>query len=592
MPLYTTLGAVVWNAALEIGSDHPAEIQRYVGSRPQDGHSELLRIAGLSAAGQRPSGFFPFETAISTMLGIRAPSFLLQPSLDGYGKIQLHETSRLEWRRLASVRDQVLLEDELQFLGGLGQGRAREVVVALWAMVALTTLAPNDIFTVEGQPRITSVEGSITMTTGHGVYVKPSIVAGLARLSEVLCSYGAMGELEAVDVFWLAASIADVTSHVVEERGTGDSTGPDLDLDLFISHRGPESKRRLMNVILDAQLERDVFLDCLSLPKEKANRYFVFRNLVRSRGILLVQTPKFSESAWCRKEREAAQVLADCGLLTVAACHDLDDASAAISRVRPAPRPAPRAVSDGDRSWVTSRILKDLHGWGTPKDMGHRGAALSVHFDRVLGWIRGNARRQPSDVAEVDFLVDLVRGLARDVHDDLERSPDSNVSWGCWSMLLNVTMACLTLRCSYYSKLPTREVLDAANFLASALPSTVRDSDEPGLRVLLLLAAVGMSLKLLHEDSADPFVHMMMSKLVEPHAFVRDGVLLVDVRVDDRRRPVLLRLVKQLVLDANIGTVGILQSGLDPVHDRSIDGRDLSVLPCVTYYSGMDRLLS
>lgn len=43
---------------------------------------------------------------------------------------------------------------------------------------------------------------------------------------------------------------------------------------------------------------------------------------------------------------------------------------------------------------------------------------------------------------------------------------------------------------------------------------------------------------------------------------------------------------------SDLGRIGILQDGNDPVHHYFIDGRRLDILPCVTQYPHMERLLT
>jgi len=76
---------------------------------------------------------------------------------------------------------------------------------------------------------------------------------------------------------------------------------------------------------------------------------------------------------------------------------------------------------------------------------------------------------------------------------------------------------------------------------------------------------------------------------VQQVAVLRDGVLLLDVRGKGPRRDLNLKLLLALVTH-NIGSVGMIQTSTDMVHELAIDGRSLSILPCVTLHPGMESI--
>ena len=45
-----------------------------------------------------------------------------------------------------------------------------------------------------------------------------------------------------------------------------------------------------------------------------------------------------------------------------------------------------------------------------------------------------------------------------------------------------------------------------------------------------------------------------------------------------------------LLVDHNVGSVGLVQGAADTVHELQVHGRSLAVLPCVTLHPGMDGL--
>lgn len=104
----------------------------------------------------------------------------------------------------------------------------------------------------------------------------------------------------------------------------------------------------------------------------------------------------------------------------------------------------------------------------------------------------------------------------------------------------------------------------------------------------LSLISPAVALDLAHFEVA-PQTETEILAAVGSVALLRDGVLLLDVRSACLRRDLHLKLLFTLASN-NVGSVGIIQTAGDPVHEREIAGNSLSVLPCVTLHPGMEEL--
>jgi hypothetical protein len=81
---------------------------------------------------------------------------------------------------------------------------------------------------------------------------------------------------------------------------------------VFLSHRGRDAKRQLMNYFTDSR--QNIFLDIWALSHGDTNRRFLWRNLSASADFHAFVTPHYCESDFCMKEVEAW------GLLSAVRC--------------------------------------------------------------------------------------------------------------------------------------------------------------------------------------------------------------------------------------------------------------------------------
>jgi hypothetical protein len=558
----------------------------------------------------------PYAETLSVLLGWAAPGLLVKPTAEGPGKLQPHELSRGGWYLLAQMRHQIKVEYELRQMAALDPLQAKAVVAAAWTMVALAAHMHGAVFaTTEGRMHLSAVTaGSVTMSMGQGAETItmfwPSSVRSVVRLlREALQS----DVLDACDMMWLAAGMARVLIH---SSGWGEPETGGPGYGLFLSHRGRDVKADLTRAVLSLGVRPAVFLDCLSLPRGLINRHFVFRSLVRSRAVVVVDSPNFDESAWCRKEAWVAEALARLGLAQLVrvggagqAARLLEDESR-TGRLSPPPpvavaAGAPAENEDDPTAWVCNRILNDIDYWArTPNLHSAREKKLPIGcVQPMLDWLRTECRAGTTDTAALrTALIGHVRTMLSQLAADVSRWQATQPASGpdgpgpaadLWATAAQLTVAALSLRTRTYSKMETRRYVVAVNRLTYEILDAVRRdpaADPARLPDCILLAAGAVALDLAGEDRP-AVMEIGLADLVNGRALCQDVLLMLDVRRPGPRRDFLLRLVLLLVAN-DVGSVGVLQDGTDPVHDRTIDGTSLEVLPCVTLYPGMESLFA
>jgi hypothetical protein len=120
-------------------------------------------------------------------------------------------------------------------------------------------------------------------------------------------------------------------------------------------------------------------------------------------------------------------------------------------------------------------------------------------------------------------------------------------------------------------------------------------SSDPGARAeqfptYLTIVGGAVALDLAAEDRKSVCA-IGLAQLLEESAQVREGLILLDARQPGIERDFLLRLVLLLVWN-DVGSVGLIQDGNAPVHNKKIDGKSLEILPCVTIYPGMESVFA
>lgn len=642
-PTYVDCSRVVGSAIHEAAYYHPhVDLDRF----SLEDEDFLLRmmasVAGLAPSNQNPLGpMLPFSECISVLLGPQAPDWIAASSNDGPGKLQPHETSRVNWIRLFNMKEQVKIETELQKMARLEPLQSKVVVAGAWTMVAMASFMDAGIFQTEADPHITSLRaGNITLSQGLPTHTVVNFWPySLIRVVQILREALQDEDLEACDMMWIATSLAKIRSvnsgH--KEKFLADQAGPGL----FLSHRGMDSKRQLMEAVLRLNLRQHVFLDCLSLPRQMINRHFVFKNLARSERVLIVETANFLESSWCRKEASFAKILARHGICKVTTVSKVDLALKEVERhqdnaissdTSPATQNEQAALTRRkDGSWTTNRIMTDIDYWarkpnlfsvkekglpvtcfrhiekllraakseiGSPAEVRSKAIANCIlkTYQALLEQLRNAQSIQAKDEAHAGWRKLLKRNKARAPKATNDYSHLFEAPIDLWATAAQYAIAALSLDSTVYNKVETRRYIDASNSLTSEILNLIKATSEEGnvedrLVKCMILMCAGVALALAGEDYryvADNGIR----QLVDGLALVQDGLLLVDAREQTPQRELLLRLFVLMVIRNDIGSVGLLQDILDPVHERFVDGASLEVMPCVTLHPGMESLFS
>lgn len=581
--------------------------------RPEE-PSFLERYAQLSGSEDADLSYdVPYAKTVTTLLGPRVFNQLLTPGPDGLHQLQPHELSRANWYLLWQMRHQIRLEHELRRMGDLCPQESKLLVAAAWTMAALATHMHPSAFVTEGQIHLSAITGgSMTVSIGRGTETIAEPWPSSVRLAVKVLREAVESEtVDACDMMWVAAGVARIKAH---SSGWSEPEGDSYEHMVFLSHRGSDVKKALAQLILQLGVPQEVFLDCLSLPRGLVNRHFVFRSLARSGVVLVVDSPHFNESAWCRKEAWVAEALARHGHLHLswaagyegalpyiklaAEVGEPDDADAA--RENGHAREGDDDEEEFDTSWVCNRILNDIDYWArTPNLYSAKEKGLPVDFfEPMLTWLRAECDNPTryADALRVSLLAH-VHALLSDltaVAKRLKSEPEGprGVS-DLYASAAQLVVAALSLRTRPYSKMETRRRIVALNRVVAEIIYLVGNDSEAIAERLpdyLLLAAGATALDLAGDDRYE-LPHLGLNQLVSGVAICRDGLLLLDVRRPETGRDFILRLVLLMVAH-DLGSVGVLQDGGAPVHQTVIEGTSLEVLPCVTLYEGMESLFT
>ncbi len=367
--------------------------------------SDLSSFSGsrLGVKGWQDTGALsgiPFSEVVTVLLGRDAPRLLFKSSRDGRAKLQPHEYSRGGLYLLKQFLSQLRIEDELIRLDELDRDISKDVVTLLWILTAMAMHMDGSVFIHEGSHHISAVtDTSITMSNGKGtetlVHYWPSSMMQVVRTLQMARNDP---ELGAPDLMWIAAGQSRIMSHTAI---LGPDEHPDDDWEVFFSHRGPDTKAALVELVRGHLRDRSAFVDCLVMPKGFINRHFLFRSLVRSRQVVVVKSARFDESTWCRKERAAANVLACLDYARVITVDSIPAAMACVdssAELDTGSPPVPPAEKDkSEPGWVCRRILQDINNWArTPNLHGARKKGLPVDAVKVmLDWLGKRLRALP-----------------------------------------------------------------------------------------------------------------------------------------------------------------------------------------------------
>ena len=556
--------------------NQPAEEASFLSpnSLPQVLFAEIERRVRLQRA--------PFGRTITTLLGHNALQWLAAESYEGFAKIQPHEFSRTGWSHLFSIRDQISIEQELLCFGKLNEETAKIVVALCWTASALASFMEPGIFLSEAEAHLSSDrEGQLTVSYGLATRTMVSFdPSSMRNIVEVLRESLAEPELKACDLMWIAGGLARIRTI---KSGHGAPTEPHSErYSLFLSHRGEDAKRLLADKVMALGEEHAVFLDCLTLPRGLINRKFVFDSLLRSQRILLIESPNYDKSEWCRKERWLAKEMQRLRLacvesVSVADAVKIVEGSRGRSKLR-----KPVVVLDYP---VAQRILKDIDYWARhPNKHSLTEKGISIDFLKSIeGFLE---TRLPlsglrSVVGAGQEVLKLFAAL-------LSSAPKADPI-DPWSTALQYAVASLGIASCANSKMDVRRGIDQMNAALGQIASggiIEHPLFQENVAAYLAFISAAVTLDLARFTLA-PRMEVEIKEAVGDAAVLRDGTLLLDVRFQGARRDLHLKLLLALVMN-NIGSVGMIQTAGDTVHELEIDGNSIAILPCVTLHPGMD----
>ena len=515
----------------------------------------------------------PYATIIETLLGHEALHCLMAPSERGFGNLQPHEFSRTGWRRLNSISAQIAIEQELHALSNDNETICKLMVVLSWTAVALASFMEPGIFVTEADPYLSShrAEQWSTVSVGRATHEIQAIQAdSTISMLRVLREVFTQTDLTAADLMWIADGCL---------KWAKSPNGLD-NFELFLSHRGLDAKRQLAEQVLALPERKNVFLDCLRLPRAVVNRKFVFGSLARSRRIYILDTPNFEGSAWCRKERIASEAMQKLGLVQVQRI-GLDQLPAVLQAKKPS-----ASGDDVVRPTypILQRVLSDLENWNRqPNKVTLSELSLSLDpFQAVEEHLDQLFQDPPSEtIAAAKVVQQMFHALSRMQLED---------PYAVWCTGAQLAVATLGARTCAFSKLEVRRGIDQMNYAIRQMLSEI------GKNALFLESfadffSVLCSAVLLDLSGGTPDVAVAseIASATTKLTILVDGVLLFDVRSPGPKRDLFLKFVL-LLTNSNIGRVGILQNADDPVHELDVDGKSLAVLPCVTVHPGMESL--
>lgn len=314
-------------------------------------HSETMRRAAALAT--------PFAHTISTLLGPDTPKWFLQATSRQEPNIQPHEFSRIGWPRLDRIQDQIAIEQELFRFGRDSEPSAKCIVACCWGLCALASFLEPCVFLPELEPRITSMrDEGLTATWGKGVNTLISFdPASMIAMTNVVIRALDNPEITACDLMWIANGLARRREIIVTGPSAQAVQSTQKTYSVFLSHRGMDAKAALVQLLQARHGDSGVFLDCVTLPRGLINRAFVFGSLARSRAVIVVDTPHFHQSPWCRKELWFAETMASLGLARLSRVGLNEVAQLLPATAAP---PAREVGSDAEFSYrMVRRILLD-----------------------------------------------------------------------------------------------------------------------------------------------------------------------------------------------------------------------------------------
>jgi hypothetical protein len=528
----------------------------------------------------------PFARTLTTMLGPDALMWLTAQSQDGVGKLQPHELARSNWHDLWSVECQLRIEQELLGVPSEGAQAAKIVVSMAWALVALASFMPPAIFLGESTPHLSSRRGTqFTVSKGAGTHAivvfDPQAVMPLLR---ILADGLQDPLLSASDLMWIAAALLRIR-EIREGLGTP-SARFDHNFDVFLSHRGPDAKAELAAAVLRMPRRHGVFLDCLTSPRGELNRSFLYGSMVRSKTIVIVETANYRQSPWCKKEEWLSERLTAHGVANTVVRLPLHATIAYLA--------SERSVSSLEHARaalpypIAHRVLRDIDYWARAPNL-HSLREKAPDAVELLTPLQAALQEfeDRRDAERFRWLCELTLAALERV---VTASPSAE-PFDLWAAALQFSLAAFGASSSARAKMAVRRGVDqliaaAQSFVLADLHEHPVFRADAGRHLALIAGAVAIDLA---SFDLDPEMRPALQSCVEGVAIQRDGLLFLDVRPRGHLREFRLRLLSILV-EANVGGVGLIQDSRDQIHQSRIGNFPLEVLPCVTIYPGLSEL--
>jgi hypothetical protein len=178
-------------------------------------YADPILLAKIRYVERYRSAYVPYENLIYTFLGPNTFEYLSLSSMERKPKLQPHEASRVEWIKLLEIDSQVRLDGELRSLGALNNERAKDLVVAAWALMASMAFMSPSVFWSESEAYVSSVrQGALTVSSGSAgniVRVIPEFTPSSLIDSLDFLTYSINDPIfEAVDLMWIALALTQV----------------------------------------------------------------------------------------------------------------------------------------------------------------------------------------------------------------------------------------------------------------------------------------------------------------------------------------------------------------------------------------------
>ena len=547
------------------------------------------------------SSYVPYENLLYTFLGSQAFEYFNLSSQEGRPKIQPHEVSREEWGHLLKIDKQVVLDIELQTLSARNPNQAKDMVVSYWAIFALLSYMSPSIFVAESDPYVSSIrlDGGLTVSTGQGTRVMPvfkplSVTMGL----EFLINSIEKTAFDASDLFWIACSFLYVNNvnvpyglQVLPERKT---------FEIFLSHRGKDSKARLAKFMKSHGVGKSYFLDCFVIAESCINKIHIFRSVISSKSLFLIKTKGFYESSWCLKEMELARYLASKQIIDLKEFDSLDSAIKTLDGLGLKNDFRSHLFSSDEVpfSFDTIGPLGIINSDFNKEDRTPNRESLKEYssfltcLEKGLKHLFGVRSHLGHDMVEyrkvvLRFISELIKELQNSLKDPLGSDSDELITtFGMY------VFGAFSIGSSTNSKVESRDSVDKISRITYEFKELIAREGPETKRLwleyyCLIIAAISIDS---NREKSNTFVFYLTKAICKQLVVLGNGKVLLDMRIESSIRVFRLRLAI-LLIKHGVGTIGIIQSSNELVHNTSIDDFPLSVLPCITVYPDMEGII-